>query len=140
VKTVNQGIQQQRASDMLGQLLRFAITGGFVTMLYAVVYWPLATYVIHPMAAFVAGYLVALTTGYVLHSRWSFRGHGSRDDLARTTGRFFAVSLVSFALNGMFTWVLTGPLLKGATWWPLIPIFFFTPLVTFALNRRWVFA
>ncbi|WP_374131994.1 GtrA family protein [Sphingomonas sp. 28-62-20] len=140
MKTVNQGQQRQRAGDMLGQLVRFAITGGFVTMLYAIVYWPLATYVIHPMAAFVAGYLVALTTGYVLHSRWSFRGHGSRDDIRRTTGRFFAVSLVSFALNGLFTWVLTGPLLHGATWWPLIPIFFFTPLVTFALNRLWVFA
>ena len=125
--------------EMLGQLFRFGVTGGFVTLLYAVVYWPLATYLIHPMAAFVCGYVVALTTGYLLHSRWSFRGHGTRDDPLRTTSRFFAVSLVSFLLNGLFTWVLTGPLLDGPTWWPLIPIFFVTPLVTFALNRAWVF-
>jgi hypothetical protein len=30
-------------------------------------------------------------------------------------------------------------MLNGAWWWPLIPILFVTPLITFALNRLWVF-
>jgi hypothetical protein len=31
-------------------------------------------------------------------------------------------------------------MLAGPWWWPLIPILFVTPLVTFSLNRLWVFA
>jgi hypothetical protein len=29
--------------------------------------------------------------------------------------------------------------LAGPVWWSVIPIVFVTPLVTFSLNRRWVF-
>ncbi|MGE0180339.1 MAG: GtrA family protein [Sphingomonas sp.] len=128
-------------SQLLAQLIRFGMVGGFVTGLYALVYSPLAKYEITtPQIANLAGYLVAMVTGYVLHSRWSFRGHGSRDNTARTTGRFFIVSLVSLGLNALFVFILTdGRALDGPWWWPLIPILFVTPLVTFSLNRQWVF-
>ncbi|HEV2748250.1 MAG TPA: GtrA family protein [Allosphingosinicella sp.] len=127
-------------SAVFGQLVRFGMVGGFVTALGAGVYWVLATFLgIAPLLANVFGYAVAMGTGYVLHSRISFRGHGRRDNVARTTGRFFVVSLVSFGLNSLFVWLLTGPL-DGPTWWPVVPMLFVTPLVTFALNRRWVFA
>lgn len=127
--------------EMLGQLIRFGMTGGFVTLLYAAVYSPLAKYhLTTPQIANLAGYFVAMVTGYILHSRWSFRGHGTRDNTARTTGRFFIVSLVSLGMNSLFVWVLTGhAMLAGPWWWPLVPILFVTPLVTFSLNRLWVF-
>lgn len=127
---------------MLGQLVRFALTGGFVTALYAVVYSPLAGFrITSEQVANLLGYAVAMVTGYILHSRWSFRGHGTRDNPARTTSRFFAVSLVSLGLNSFFVWLLTDDaVLAGPWWWPLIPILFVTPLVTFTLNRVWVFA
>lgn len=128
-------------SQLLGQLIRFGLVGGFVTGLYALVYSPLAGYgIVSPQIANLAGYLVAMVTGYVLHSRWSFRGHGRRDNTARTTSRFFIVSLVSLALNALFVFILTDSMaLDGPWWWPLIPILFVTPLVTFSLNRQWVF-
>lgn len=128
-------------SQLLGQLIRFGMVGGFVTGLYALVYSPLAKYeVVSPQLANLAGYLVAMVTGYVLHSRWSFRGHGTRDNTARTTSRFFIVSLVSLGLNALFVFILTdSKALDGPWWWPLIPILFVTPLVTFSLNRQWVF-
>lgn len=126
---------------MLAQLVRFGLVGGFVTGLYALVYSPLAKFhVTSPQVANFCGYVAAVLSGYVLHSRWSFRGHGTRDNPARTTSRFFVVSLVSYALNALFVFVLTGKsMLGGAWWWPLLPIVFVTPLVTFALNRYWVF-
>ena len=133
---------------MLMQFARFGVAGGITTALYAIVYWPIATYMpylLHvgrgawPSVGNVLGYLAAMLSGYLLHSRWSFRGHGERDNLARTGGRFFAVSLVSFALNSMFVWGFTGPLLHWPTWTPLVPVVFVTPLVTFALQRLWVF-
>lgn len=129
-------------SGLLGQLVRFGISGGIATAVYAVVYSPLAKYgIVSPSLANLAGYLFAMLTGYVLHSRWSFRGHGERGNIAKTGSRFFAVSLVSLGLNSLFVWVLTeDSLLNGEWWWPLIPILFVTPLVTFALNRIWVFS
>ncbi len=128
-------------SNLIGQLVRFGLVGGFVTGLYALVYSPLAKFEItSPQVANLCGYLVALVTGYVLHSRWSFRGHGARDNAARTTSRFFIVSLVSLALNALFVFILTDSMMLGGPWWwPLIPILFVTPLVTFTLNRQWVF-
>ncbi len=131
----------ERYRALAGQLIRFGLVGGFVTLLYAIVYSPLARFgIVSPQGANFCGYLVAMVTGYVLHSRWSFRGHGRRDSTVRTTSRFFAVSLVSYGLNALFVFVLTDSMmLDGPWWWPLIPILFVTPLVTFTLNRQWVF-
>ena len=127
------------ARELFGQLVRYAITGGFVTALGIAVYLAAAMPLgIAPLIANVLAYAVCVAVGYVIHSKWSFRGHGRRDNLARTTSRFFVVSLVSFALNSIFVWLLTGPL-DGPDWWPTIPMLFVTPFVTFALNRRWVF-
>lgn len=123
-----------------GQLLRFAITGGLVTLLAVAVYWTLATpLALPPLLANFAGYVAAVASGYVLHSRWSFRGHGTRDAPAAQGGRFVAVSLISLGLNSLWVWSLTGPM-GGPTWWPIVPMLLVTPLVTFALNRNWVFA
>jgi putative flippase GtrA len=134
-------VELVRTNPMFGQLVRFAISGGITTGLYAIVYSPLAKFgVLTPSGANLAGYFVAMITGYFLHSRWSFRGHGERGNVARTGSRFFIVSLVSLGLNSLFVWVLTeDSLLNGPWWWPLIPILFVTPLITFALNRIWVF-
>ena len=84
------------------------------------------------------GYLVAMATGYVMHSKWSFRGHDAQ--ASQTTWRFFIVSLVSYGMNSVFIWFFTDDaMLAGPWWWPLVPILFVTPLVTFSLNRFWVF-
>nr|WP_184088282.1 GtrA family protein [Sphingomonas xinjiangensis] len=126
-------------SGLLGQLIRFVIAGGITTGLYTLVYSPLAGLgITSEQVANICGYLVAMTSGYVLHSKWSFRGHGA--EATKTSWRFFVVSLVSFGLNTVFVWILTDDaMLAGPWWWPLIPILFVTPLVTFALNRFWVF-
>jgi putative flippase GtrA len=121
------------------QLFRFGLVGGFVTVIGMAVYYFPATYMgVAPLLANLLAYAVAMALGYVLHSTVSFKGHGSRDNPGRRTGRFLVVSLVSLGLNSLFVWVLTG-LLHGPTWWPLLPMLFVTPLVTFGLNRQWVF-
>jgi putative flippase GtrA len=123
---------------MLAQFVRYTITGGLVTALGAALYWVLAALIeIAPLAANLLAYLVMVSTGYVMHSRWSFKGHGDPRD-PRTTLRFFLVSLVSLALNSLFVWLLTG-LLAGPEWWPVLTMLFVTPVIVFALNRQWVF-
>jgi putative flippase GtrA len=127
-------------AGIFGQIVRFAMVGGFVTALGAGAYWVPATFLgVPPLLANLLGYAVAVAVGYVLHSKVSFRGHGSRDNPGTRTMRFVTVSLISLGLNSLFVWILTGPL-EGPTWWPVVPMLFVTPLVTFTLNRRWVFA
>jgi len=125
--------------SLFGQLFRFGMVGAFVTALGVLAYYIPATYFgVAPLLANLLGYAVAVAFGYVMHSRISFAGHGSRDEPGRRTLRFFIVSLVSLGLNSLFVGVLTGPL-AGPTWWPVIPMLFVTPMVTFTLNRQWVF-
>ena len=124
-------------SETFGQLVRFTIVGLSLAVVYSAIYWYLATYVMTPVLAVVVAFLVAVSIGFVLHSRWSFRGHG-RDEDNKLKVKFLLVQASGFLLNELFTWVLTGPL-HGATWWPLVPAIFVTPLATFALNRQLVF-
>lgn len=80
-----------------------------------------------------------LVIGYILRSRFTFQGHGRRDNARRTTFRFFVVSPVSLGLNALWTWLFATKL-GFEKHVPLIPISFVTPIATFTLNRKWVFA
>jgi putative flippase GtrA len=119
------------------QLVRFALVGFFLAGIYSAIYWYLATFVMPPVLAVAIAFVVAVSIGFVLHSRWSFRGHGKRED-RRMKIKFLAVQSSGFLLNEAFTWILTGPM-NGPTWWPLVPAIFVTPLATYTLNRQLVF-
>ena len=123
--------------ETFGQLMRFGIVGFSLAGVYSAIYWYLATYVMTPVLAVIIAFLVSVSIGFVLHSRWSFRGHGRRED-NRLKIKFLAVQTSGFLLNEVFTWVLTGPM-HGPTWWPLIPAIFVIPPATYLLNRQLVF-
>lgn len=123
---------------MLTQFLRFALSGAIVTGIAAGTYWLLAQSFISPVAANVCGWVLATIAGYFLHSSWSFCGSARVNQLARTTWRFLLVSLVALLLNTIFVWTMTGPL-GTSVQASVLPLVFITPLVTFALNRNWVF-
>lgn len=125
------------SNETFGQLVRFAIVGFSLAGVYSAIYWYLATFVMAPVLAVLIAFLVAVTIGFILHSRWSFRGHGRRED-RRMKIKFLLVQGSGLLMNEAFTWILTGPL-HGPTWWPLIPAIFITPLATFLFNRQWVF-
>ncbi len=124
--------------EMLGQLMRFIVTGALVTALGVGVYATAALVLDwHPQLANVLAYLAAMATGYVMHSRWSFRDHGTRT--CSTSVKFIIVSLISLGLNSSWIAILTGPMDLSPAW-PILPMLFVTPAVTFVLNRQWVFA
>ena len=120
------------------QLVRFVISGAIVTALGVGVYALVALVGRwHPQLGNVLVYLVAMACGYVAHSRWSFRDHGGERTHA-TRFRFVTVSLISFALNSFWVWLLYTHLQLGRGA-PIVPMLFVTPVVTFLLNRQWVF-
>jgi putative flippase GtrA len=131
-------IDDQHRRAFLAQLARFVITGGIVTALGVGVYALVALVLRwNPQLGNFLAYVVAVVTGYVMHSRWSFRGHGGERD-HRTRLRFAVVSIISYALNSFWVWLLFSRLELGRAA-PILPMLFVTPVVTFTLNRRWVF-
>ncbi len=126
-------------AELLGQMIRFGLTGGLLTLLVAGGYWIVADlFGVEPMLSMTLNYLVFTSLGYVLHSRFSFKGHGSREGTGLRTVRFFTVNTTGFLLNQFFVWFFVKHL-GGPVWWSVIPVVLVTPLVTFSLNRRWVF-
>lgn len=123
--------------ELFWQLVRFAVNGGLVTALLSAVYVAVDTFThASPQVCNFAGYVAAVIAGYSLHSRVTFRGHGSRGVAARV--RFVLASLPSYVVNVGWTWLLTA-YLHWPSWTPLVPIWFVTPFMIFALNRWWVF-
>ncbi len=124
----------------MGQLVRYALTGGVASIVNIGVYWVLAgEFRLDPNLAWLIGFVAAVAVGYLIHSRWSFRGYGRRGDLTRTGSRFVIVSLVSLALNSLWVWLLVRRL-HLPLWAPYPLVLGVTPLAIFTLNRRWVFA
>lgn len=125
---------------VLAQLLRYAITGGGITLVSVLSYWVLATWVkIEPAMALNIVFVVFTGIGYLLHGRVSFRGYGGRDKATSRATRYFAVNLFGLGLNQAFIWLLV-TYLGGPIWWSTIPMVFVTPIATFLMHRRWVYA
>jgi putative flippase GtrA len=123
---------------VVAQLARFAVSGAFVTVL-AVSIYALTALVLrwNPQLGNFLSYLVAMAVGYVIHSRFSFRDHGAGRDHT-TKVRFVMVSLVSYALNAFWVWLIHTRLHMSRAM-PILPMLFVTPFATFLLNRQWVF-
>ena len=125
---------------VLLQLLRYAFAGFAITVAVAASYWGITEYLnIDPMISFTIVFLVFSAISYVTHGEFSFKGHGTRDQHHIRMGRFLAVNVLGYLVNQGFIWLLVKQL-DGPTWWPTIPMIFVTPLLTFALHRRFVYA
>jgi putative flippase GtrA len=123
--------------EMFWQLVRYGVNGSIVTGLYSVVLLALdsGTHLPVQVCNF-GGYLAAVCLGYFLHSKVTFRNHGSRDRASQI--RFVVASLPSLALNAFWVWLLTAAL-HLPHWTIYVPIWCVTPVMLFALNRWWVF-
>ncbi|EXS69763.1 GtrA family protein [Sphingobium sp. Ant17] len=121
------------------QILRYGVTGLFVTACQAAIYWSLATYAgLHVQLANLIGYGAAVVIGYVAHSAFTFRGQGANDSHAARGAKFVAVSLVSYALNALWVWLCVTHM-GWPAWSPIPAMLFVTPALVFVLNRQWVF-
>ena len=124
----------------LAQLLRYGLAGLAITLAVAGSYWAITDLLgVGPMLSFTIVFIVFSAISYFTHGEFSFRGHGTRDQHHVRMGRFFAVNVLGFVVNQFFIWLLVKQL-DGPTWWPTIPMIFFTPLLTFTLHRRFVYS
>jgi putative flippase GtrA len=142
VTAILKQIDTWRESGLMGQLVRFGIAGGVSTLIYSAVYLPLTTWVFrgaHAVYAVPFAFAVAVTAGFFLHSRWSFKGHGTRQPGGAQQVKFVMVQASGMGLNAVITWVGTA-LLGYPAWAPLLPAIALATIFTFVLNRWLVFA
>src|SRR5215217_3716448 len=118
------------------QLARYGFAGLLITLGVAGSYWAV-TDLLHvgPMLSYTIVFIIFSGISYVTHGEYSFKGHGERDRHHIRMGRFLAINVLGFLVNQGFIWLLVKQL-DGPTWWPTIPMVFVTPLLTFALHRR----
>ncbi len=123
----------------LAQLMRYGVAGVGVTLFQIACFNLL--YGAGHQPALLANTLatgVAMLLGYTIHSRFSFKGHGSRDDIARQALRFVAANLIGLSINSLWVWGAEH-VLRVSPHLASLPMFFVTPFALFWLNRRWVF-
>ncbi|MBB4152362.1 putative flippase GtrA [Sphingomonas jinjuensis] len=135
-------LDRMRESGLLGQIVRFGIAGIASSLIYSAVYLPLTFWVFpreHAVYAVPFAFAVAVTCGFYMHSRWSFRDHGTRRRGGGQQAKFVAVQASGMLLNAVVTWIGTA-LLGYPAWVPLIPAILLATIVTFLLNRYLVFA
>ena len=106
---LNQLIPDKTKRDMLMQVIRFGVSGVGLTALVAVLYTA-QVYLLHisPNLATTIAIIIATFPGYVLHSQFSFKGHGERnaDEVHIRTMRFAVTSFIGFLCNNLGTWLL----------------------------------
>lgn len=122
------------------QMLRYAVAGGLITLAVAASYWAIAEHLgVDPMVSLTIVFLAFSIVSYIVHGLFTFKDHGARDRHHVRGARFVAINVLGFVVNQGFVWYLVKHL-DGPTWWPTIPMVLFTPLLTFALHRRFVYA
>ncbi len=133
-------IKDEAQRNTLMQIARFGVSGVLLTGLVAIMY-TFGVYVLHLAPTLSTTIAIALVTvpGYLIHSKFSFVGHGARDNQHIRAFRFAVTNGLSFASNFFFTWLLTS-YLSEPKWTPNLAFLFITPIITFTLNRKWVFA
>ena len=130
--------QERRAVAV--QMLRYAVAGGLITLAVAAGYWAITEFLgVDPMVSLAIVFLFFSGVSYLVHGAFTFKDHGERDRQHVRGARFLAINILGFAVNQGFVWYLV-KYLDGPTWWPTIPMVLFTPLLTFALHRRFVYA
>lgn len=131
---------------VLAQMARYALAGFVITLAVAASYWAIAEFLhVDAMVSFTIVFITFSAISYFTHGAFSFKDHGARGTLDdkmgqhQRIGRFFAVNVIGYVVNQGFIWLLVKEL-GGPTWWPTLPMIFVTPLLTFALHRRFVYS
>lgn len=139
-KSMIRQLQAARAHPAFGQLVRYGIAGAASSLVYSAVYMPLTATVFPGPRAVLAvpfAFLVAVSFGFVVHSRWSFKDQGGARGPAQQA-KFVLVQAFGLLLNAAITW--SGTKLLGLhPWVPLVPAILLAAILSFVLNRYWVF-
>lgn len=119
-----------------GRIIRFGMTGVFVTLVYAVVTIVISEMnIAGPMVATVIGYSIAATLSYLGHLYFSFR---VEPDHRAYLYRFAITTVVTFTITMGTTWLFT-EMWSGSVLMAIITVSVLIPVMSYVCNRCWVF-
>ena len=131
--------QRSRRTRLALPLVFFFVIGMGITVASAVSYWLLADLVgIDPNLALLLVFVVFTLVGFAAHGSITFGNYAHRGSRAGRLVRYALVSLSGLIVNEFFILLLV-KWVRGAVWWPVIPMVLVTPWLLFAFNRFWVF-
>lgn|GEM_PF-282771 len=119
------------------QLVRFVIAGMAVTLFSAALYAAAVALDIAPLAANLISHGCGMCVGYAVHSRWSFAAQRGGGEVPMML-RFLLASGFAFMLNSLWVWLAVA-VLRLPPLAPLPAMIVLTPLISFIVNRHWVF-
>ena len=118
------------------QFLRFAIIGGATTITHIIVaLWLNEILGLTALTANFLAFATAVMVSYLGNHRWTFSRQGQHD---RYLPRFVIVALTGMILNQLIVYGLVD-LGRWSYRMALVIVVFAVPLITFTLNRLWVF-
>lgn len=120
----------------IGRIFRFGIVGIAATVTYAcATFAAVEWFAFSPVIASILGQLIAGGVSYFGHALYSFR---VRSDNGVFRRRFVVIAIVTFATNGLVTWLLTD--VMGVSYRISIAIVtVLIPITNYLANRLWVF-
>lgn len=125
--------------EIFWQAVRFGISGLALTALVSAVYYVQVIYTpILPAFALTVATIIASVIGFFVHGHFSFRAHGARENPTGRFVRFIVTNGIGYLLNLAFVFALID-MLHLPKWTPMIGFCLVTPVVSFLLNRHWVF-
>ncbi|QFQ88655.1 GtrA family protein [Paracoccus kondratievae] len=122
---------------MLGEVVRFALTGGAATLVHLGAAIGLVQFGMLPLMSNAVAFVIAFMVSFLGHHLFTFAGHGSA--ATQTFGRFAVVAAIGFLANETVLFLLLGIGLFRLEAAVLISTVF-AAICTFILSRTWAFA
>jgi putative flippase GtrA len=124
-------------TNLIKQIIQFGIVGVTAALVhFTVVVSLVELYLLRPLIANIAAFLVAFNVSYLGHRNFTFRGTTTRHQVA--IPRLFFTSCGLFAANeGLFYFFMNVTKLPYTA--ALLLVLFILPVVTFMINKLWVF-
>lgn len=128
---------------MFLQLFKFAIVGMLATFVHAGLYLLFILQSVNPSLSNLLAFLVAFIVSFLGHSCWTFLGREPEGRWLfqahkRSFIRFFAIAATGYLVNALF--VITTEVFEINPAYAMAPMVTITPLLTFALSKKWAFA
>ena len=90
--------------EQIGEMIRFSIVGGLITVIHYVVYW-LLQLVINVNIAWTAGYIAGFVVNYYLSARYIFREKATAQNGAGFGGAHLVNYFLQIGLLNFFLWL-----------------------------------
>jgi putative flippase GtrA len=123
-------------SERQSRIIRFAVVGVTVALVYIVLYLTLLAFGMPQLKANLVAFLLAIVLQYVGQTMWTFRRQLAVPD---QLGRFLFTVSLGLLVSGLITGTL-GPALGWADWVSAAIVTVVLPVQNYLFFRNWVFS